>query len=69
MPHIVSILSKVPDMVQKWFCTQNEDMDVTFKMRHVPNFYYYHTQCYEAKIVTHSFENPMINSQKFKILI
>ena len=39
IPHIVLLISQLPDIVQKSFCTPDGAMDLTFQMNYVPAFW------------------------------
>ena len=36
--HFDFLISRLPDGVQKWFCTSGGSMDLTFQMKYVPPF-------------------------------
>ena len=38
IPHIVLLISQLPDIVQKCFCTPDGPMDPTLQMKYVPAF-------------------------------
>ena len=37
--HIVLLLSRLPDIIQKCFCTSDRHMDNTFQMKYLPAFF------------------------------
>ena len=45
------LISQLPNIVQKSFCTLDEDMDLTFQMNYVTVFYHVCSLRYQAKIV------------------
>ena len=44
IPHIVLLISQLPDIVQKCFCAPDGPMDPTLQMKYVPAFYYVYNQ-------------------------
>ena len=39
MPHIVLVISQLPDIVDKYFCTPDGAINPIFRIRYVPAFY------------------------------
>ena len=64
IPHFTLLRSRLPNIIQKSFCTPDEAIDPAFPMNYVPAFYHVCSQRNQAKTAANFFRHPVAYQTK-----